>query len=30
MNTNYDMQNEKDSLNHYNVFEYIQDFVIVF
>ena len=30
MNTNDDMQNEKDFLYHCNVFEYNQDFEIVF
>ena len=30
INTIYDMQNEKDFLNHYNVFEFFFDFEIVF
>ena len=30
LNTVYEMQNEKDFFYHYNVFEYIQDFEIVF
>ena len=30
MKTIYDMQNEKDYLNYYNVFENILDFEIVF
>ena len=30
INTNDDMQNDKDFFYHYNVFEYIQDFQIVF
>ena len=30
MNTIYDTRNEKGYLNHYNVFEHIHDFEIVF